>query len=77
MAQLNAERARLSKLSSNLPKQREEVGFLRTGQAVEYRYANYNIEQAEADYQEVSERIRSLQMEIDYANQTVQFEVEL
>ena len=78
MAQLNGERSRLAFLRSNLPKQREaSAGYFRGDRAAEYRYANYDVSRAEADYQAVSERIRGLQMEIDYANQTVTFEVDL
>ncbi len=77
MAQLNNERARLSMLRSNLPKQRVSSGFYRGDRIAEYQYANYDVAQAEADFQDISERIRQLQMEIDYANQTIQFEVDV
>lgn len=77
MAQLNGERARLSKLRSTLPKKRLSADFFRGNKVIEYQYANFDVERAEADYQAVSERIRQLQMEIDYANQTIQFEVGL
>ena len=77
MAQLNGERARLSSMRSTLPKRRLSANPYRGSKAVEYEYANFDIEGAEADFQQVSERIRQLQMEIDFANQTVPFEVEL
>lgn len=77
LAQLNGERHRLSDLRSALPKKRLSANYYPINKAVEYEYANYDIECAEADFQEASERIRQLQMEIDYANQTVQFEVDL
>ena len=77
MAQLNEEKRRLGMLRSNMPKQRLGDMRYRMSKVVEYQYANYDVERAEADFQEVSERIRALQMEIDYANQTITFEVEL
>ena len=77
MAQLSNERSRLAALRSTLPKQRVSSDYFRGSKVVEYQYANYDVEQAEADFQQVSERIRQLQMEIDYANQTVTFEVDL
>ncbi len=77
MAQLNGERYRLASMRSILPKRRLSADYRRGNKVVEYEYANFDVEQAEADYQEVSERIRQLQMEIDFANQTIQFEVDL
>ena len=77
MAQLTGERQRLDRLRSTLPKQRIKADYIRGTKVVEYRYANYDVERAEADYQAVSERIRNLQMEIDYVNQTVPFEVDI
>ena len=77
MAQLNGEKKRLSELRSNQSKQRVASRYFGSGNAVEYRYANYDIGCAERDFQEVSERIRQLQMEVDYANQTIAFEVDV
>ena len=77
LAQLSNERFRLSSLRSTLPKQRVSARYQQGTKVVEYCYANFDVKKAEADYQAVSERIRNLQMEIDYANQTVQFDVDL
>ena len=77
MAQLNAEKIRLSQLRSTQPKQRVRDRYLGGSRAIEYEYANFDIQQAEADFQEVSDKIRALQMEIDFANQTEYFVVEL
>lgn len=44
---------------------------------LEYVYANYDPDQAESDYQKVSQRIVDLQAAIDYSNQTTSFEVEV
>ena len=77
MAQLNGERVRLASMRSTLPKRRVSSDYYRGSKTVEYEYANFDIEQAEADFQRVSEHIRELQMEIDFANQTVPFEVDL
>ena len=77
LAQLSSECYRLSMMRSMLPKKRLKADYIRGSKVVEYEYANFDIARAEADYQAVYERIRQLQMEIDYANQTVQFEVDL
>ncbi len=44
---------------------------------VEYLYANYDVAQAEQGYRELSDRIAALQLEIDLANQTQLFVVDL
>jgi len=75
MAQLNGEKRRLALMRSILPKRRVGADYYRANKVVEYEYANFDTAEAEADFQEVSERIRALQMEIDYVNQTETFEV--
>ena len=77
MAQLNGEKYRLSLLRSMQPKQRVNDRYMSGSRQVEYKYANYDIQQAEADFQKVSDKIRALQMEIDFANQTEYFVVDL
>ena len=44
---------------------------------IEYRYANYDVAQAEADYRAVADEIAALQLELDLVNQTEVFSVEL
>lgn len=44
---------------------------------IEYRYANYDVAQAEADYRAVADEITALQLELDLVNQTEVFSVEL
>ena len=44
---------------------------------VEYDYANYDVDQAELDYQAAYEQLIELQSAIDYSNQTTRFEVDL
>ncbi len=45
--------------------------------AIEYRYANYDVARAEADYRAVADEIAALQLELDLVNQTEVFSVEL
>lgn len=74
MAQLGREKQLLKDMRAHLPRKRVDASW--TGSAsIEYEYANYDIKQAEERYAAVAQRISDLQMEIDYANQTVQFEV--
>lgn len=44
---------------------------------IEYRYANYDVAQAEADYRAVADEIAALQLELGLVNQTEVFTVEL
>lgn len=48
-----------------------------TPEAVEYLVCNYDVEQAERDYQATYERIIELQGAIDYANEVTTFEVDV
>ena len=78
LAQLSAKKRRLGMLASNLPKER--LGDRTRGngaRAIEYKYANYDIAQAESDYEAVMATIASLQLEIDLANQTETFTVDI
>ncbi len=77
LAQLSGELYRLHSLRTNLPKARVQEGYRSARNIVEYRYANYDIAQAERDYQEVAERISDLQLKIDLVNQTKTFTVNI
>lgn len=44
---------------------------------IEYTYANYEVEQAERDFQAVSEELARVQNALDLVNSTVQFEVDI
>lgn len=78
LAQLSTKKSRLNMLSSTLPKER--LGDRARGggtRVIEYRYANYDIMQAESDYEAVTAKIASLQLELDLINQTEIFTVDI
>lgn len=78
LAQLSTKKSRLGMLASNLSKER--LGDRTRGngaRAIEYRYANYDIAQAKSDYEATMAMIASLQLEIDLANQTETFSVDI
>lgn len=81
LAQLNNKAKRLDTMRKRLPKQRMSPLSFRRYEGVpstpQYEYANYDIEKAEVDYQETSSRIKAIQLDIDLANQTYLFEVNL
>ena len=78
LAQLSAERERVGLLRSQQPKKRLGERFLGAGMStVEYRYANYDVAEAERDSTALSEKIAALQLELDLANQTQTFSVDV
>ena len=85
LAQLSEERRTLDDMRTRQQKERAEsydytYGRRRADQqrdVIDYVYANYDVDQAERDYQEVYMRIIDLQSAIDYSNQTTSFEVEI
>ncbi len=76
MAQLNGEKHRLDTMRKMLPATRVGQTYMRGRQAVEYMYANYDIEEAKRDYQAISDQINQIQIALDLANQTRTFEIE-
>lgn len=81
LAQLSAEQRRLDTMRSRLPRQRLTNTYSRQEGSgallVEYEYANYDIAQAEQDYQKLTDRIYDLQLKLDLCNQTMTFEVDV
>lgn len=74
MAQMSNECRRLDRMREILPRQREANRY--GTKVVEYRYANFDVAQAQRDYLALSERIAELQLQIDLCNQTITFELE-
>lgn len=77
LAQLSGRKDRLNALASRQPKERLSDRYLGGSGQIEYRYANYNPAQAEADYRAVSDEISALQLALDLVNQTEVFSVDL
>ena len=70
--QLTARKKKLDHMRSNLPKERI-TSF--SSNFVEYNYSNYDIEQAEADYEMAADELARAQTALDTVNTTVDFEV--
>ena len=79
MAQLSEEKRRLSVMRARIPRMRiESAGLSKKGSSVaEYRYANYDISEADRAYQRVAKKIEDIQLDLDRINQTQLFEVDL
>lgn len=75
--QLSQRRDKLYSMKSALPKTRETSAYGRNGNIIDYRYANYDIAAAEAEYAEVSELLAKAQTALDVANNTEILEINI
>ena len=75
--QLTARKKKLDYMRKKLPREREEAGFGRSSNIVEYKYANYDIQKAEEDYLKTVDELAAAQNALDQVNSTVEFDVEL
>ena len=73
--QLSDRKRRLADLRLIPAKQRNTVP--RTGNLIEYTYANFDPAQADADYTAAADELARIQNALDLVNSTVQFETEL
>lgn len=73
--QLSELRSKLYNMQDRLPKVRYAVSS--TSNIIDYRYANYSIDEAKADYMKVSDDLRALQTALDIVNTTITMEFEL
>lgn len=76
LPQLSRRLFKLTLMKDALPKVRENAGMGRGGNIVDYRYANYDIEQVNKDYSELNAELGRAQNALDYINNTVEFEFE-
>ena len=75
--QLTARKKKLDAMRSLLPKERVKETYGRSGNIIEYNYANYDIAMAQADYEAVSDLLARAQNALDTANATVLFEADI
>lgn len=74
LPQLSNRVKKLGYMRDALPKAREENRYTRGGSIIDYRYANYDIRQAEADYQAAADELAKAQTALDVVNNTVEFD---
>lgn len=74
LPQLSEETRKLSDMASTLP--RERIESFRS-MIVDYSIANYDIGEAEKAYEDVSERLTSLQLALDKANNSDTMEIDV
>lgn len=77
LPQLNAECDTLSKMREAMPKVRVNSGYSGSGNIIDYRYANYDIEEVGRYYTELSDTLAKAQTALDLVNSTVEFEIDI
>lgn len=77
LPQLTNRLEKLSRMKELLPKQRENALYSRNSAIIDYRYANYDIQTVEKDYEVLAETLAKAQTALDYINNTMLLEVDL
>ncbi len=67
----------LDGMRSTLPMIRERTYGSGTSATIDYRYTNYDIAKAEADYAEAADRLAVLQNALDLLNNTEKFDINI
>ncbi|NLW69506.1 MAG: hypothetical protein GX061_00255 [Eubacteriaceae bacterium] len=75
--QLTRAKNRLYMMKSALPKVRESISGMAKAAVIDYRYANYDVPEAQAEYQRVSDLLSRAQTALDLINNTETLEIEL
>ena len=77
LPQLNAQCSKLSSMKDALPQVREKSNFGQSSNIIDYRYANYDIEQVNRDYTEMSAKLAKAQTALDLINNTAEMEIDI
>lgn len=77
LPQLNRQCEVLAEMRNAMPKVRVSSGYSSSGSIIDYRYANYDIEEVGKRYNEISDTLAKAQTALDLVNSTVEFEVDL
>lgn len=75
--QLTKLKSKLGSMKDRLPKMREKQAGYGQGNIIDYRYINYDIEQVEEKYKEVTQKLSNAQLALDRVNSTIEFEIEM
>ena len=76
LPQLNRQCEVLSKMRDAMPKVRVSSGYS-SGNIIDYKYANYDIEEVGRYYTELSDTLAKAQTVLDLVNSTVEFEIDI
>jgi hypothetical protein len=75
--QLTKQKEKLDAMKSELPKSRVEPRYGSAQNFIDYKYLNYSIKEAEADYERVSSELSKAQTALDLVNSTESFDIDL
>lgn len=75
--QLSQKKQKLYMMSSRLPKQRENASSIHGTTVIEYNYANYDVDQVEKEYKEVSTELAKAQTALDVVNNSETMVIEI
>lgn len=76
--QLTAEKKRLERMASRLPKQRSQtIGYGAKPAIIDYEYANYDIEAVKHDLEKCSDELAKAQTALDLTNNTKNFAIDI
>ncbi len=75
--QLTAKKNKLYSMKNRLAKTRDNSSYGRTGNIIDYRYANYDIAAAAADYDATADLLAKAQTALDLINSTEMIEIDL
>ena len=74
--QLTVSKQRLAAMAARLPKTRED-SYAHSGGVIDYRYANYDIDTANADLQRVTDELSNAQLALDAINHSATLELDI
>ena len=74
--QLTAKKNKLAEMKDKLPKVREQTR-MSVSAILDYRYLNYDVKEAAAEYEKVTDTLAKAQNALDYVNMNKTLEVEL
>lgn len=76
--QLTAKKEKLSEMKDRLPKQRDmKSAYGRAATIIDYIYTNYDIKEARADFDAVSDELSRAQTALDVLNNTETMEIDI
>ena len=76
LPQLNRQCEVLSKMRDAMPKVRVSSGYS-SGNIIDYKYANYDIEEVGRHYAELSDTLAKAQTSLDLVDNTVEFDIDI
>lgn len=74
---LSDKKRKYSEMMNTLPKTRDTATYSRNSSIIDYKYANYDIEAAKADYEKTEAELTRAQLALDKLNTTETFDIDL